>query len=120
MVSKINRAVICLRISQAIYGLLAAIVAVIIFWGWGSISDDQEGKTIGLITMVITFFMLAGVAVFIHFVIRDLRLKKFWAWVAAICLFGLYLTSIFFPLGLLGFIFLLSESTRKEFGMGKI
>ena len=62
-------------------------------------------------------FCLA-LAVGIEFVAAGLRRRRFWAWVAALCIFGIYLPSLFLPLGALGLWGLLDLGSRAEFGMG--
>jgi hypothetical protein len=106
-------ATICLRISSAIYA-----IAGLAFLGHTlsrsrSASLPTEVSLIGC-TLCLTF--AAGIEV----VARGLRGRRYWGWVAALCIFTLYTPSIFLPLGVLGLWALLTPATRARFGVGPL
>lgn len=66
-------------------------------------------------------YILVGVlalAAGIEFVFVGLRRRKRWDWIAGLCVFGIYLPSLFLPLGAFGLWGLLDGGSRKEFGVG--
>ena len=67
-----------------------------------------------LVFVVFCVAMVGGV----EFVPVGLRRRRFWAWVVALCIFGLYVPSLFLPLGALGLWGLLDPGSRAEFGIG--
>jgi hypothetical protein len=109
---RIHLTIIALRISEVIY-FLAALCSPFLFTAYTE-GQDQ----IGLITGVCTAIFGIGIVVFIEVVIRNLKQQKFWAWVVALCLSGLYVPSAFLPLGIMGLIGLLDPETRAAFGVG--
>jgi hypothetical protein len=62
--------------------------------------------------------IIVGFAVFIEIVARALNRRRFWAWVAGLCVSGLYIPSLFLPLGVMGLIGLLDPASRAAFGVG--
>jgi hypothetical protein len=56
----------------------------------------------------------------IEIVAIGLNRRKFWAWIAGLCIFGMYVPSLFLPLGALGLWGLLDPGSRAEFGMGSV
>jgi hypothetical protein len=109
---RIRLTIIALRISEVIY-FLVALCSPFLFTAYTE-GQDQ----IGLITGICTAIFGIGLVVFIELVIRNLKQQKFWAWVAALCLSGLYVPSAFLPLGIMGLIGLLDPETRAAFGVG--
>lgn len=77
---------------------------------------DKRG--LGMPVAIGMFALCLALAVGIEFVVHGLRRRKFWAWVVGLCLFGLYVPSLFFPLGVLGLWGLLDSGSRAEFGLG--
>jgi hypothetical protein len=63
------------------------------------------------------FLFCIALIVGIEFVAAGLRRRALWAWVAGLCIFGLYVPSLFLPLGALGLWGLLGEGSRREFGV---
>jgi hypothetical protein len=47
-----------------------------------------------------------------------IRHRRFWGWVLGVILFGLYIPSLFLPLGAFGLWGLLDRGSREEFGVG--
>jgi hypothetical protein len=91
--------------------LLVGLLMLVLFQ---SIDESGRGLTLGVGMFV---FCLALIA-FIELVAYGLGQRKFWAWVAGLCIFGMYAPSVFFPLGALGLWGLLDSGSRAEFGIG--
>lgn len=70
-------------------------------------------RAVGVGSLVVCLALIAG----IEFVASGLKRRKFWAWVAGLCIFGVYVPSLFLPLGALGLWGLLDTGARKEFGV---
>ncbi len=102
-------AVVCLHISAALYLLVG--VGLLLFLR----SEDETGSglAVGVAFLVLCLALISG----IEFVVYGLQRRKLWAWVAGLCIFGLYLPSLFLPLGALGLWGLLDSGSRKEFGV---
>jgi hypothetical protein len=107
MTHKIKFATIALRISTGLYVLVGLSLFALSFMG-------NQNK---LFYTILAVFALAF-AVGVEFVRSGIIQRKFWAWVAGLCIFGLYMPSIFLPLGALGLWGLLEKGTREEFGIG--
>jgi hypothetical protein len=105
---RIRLATTCLHASAVIYvvlGLLAPIV----------VSPGHVGShSVAAIFFVFCMAMAVGV----EFVAEGLRRRRFWAWVVGLCIFALYVSSLFLPLGVLGLWGLLDAGSRAEFGIG--
>lgn len=109
---RVRLAILALRISEGIYVLLALCPPVLLI----SVQEVQEQFPIWIAACTGVFIL--GFAVFIEIVVRGLDRGKFWAWVAALCISGLYIPSLFLPLGLMALIGLLDQDTRAAFGVG--
>ena len=105
---KIRLATTCLHISAVVYVLFG----VLFLW----LSGDLDGyeRTGDVALAVFCLCLAAGVEVIAH----GIKKRRFWAWVAGLCIFAVYLPSIFLPLGGLGLWGLLDAGSRAEFGIG--
>ena len=105
-------ATIPLRISSILYLLVAVLGFVFLFAG----GDDcpPELAVIMGITWLFTAAMSIGMIVFIEIVIKALKNGKYWAWIAGLCLAGLYISSAFLLLGVFMLIGLLKDDTKKH------
>jgi hypothetical protein len=107
---RIGFATTCLHISAAIYvglGLLAPLVV-----------SPGPGGAVGRSVAGVFFIVCMAMAVGIEFVVASLHRRRFWAWVVGLCIFALYASSLFLPLGVLGLWGLLNPGSRAEFGIG--
>jgi hypothetical protein len=106
---KIGLATTCLHISAVLYLVLGALMFPLFT------HDDETGygSVIAAGFFVFCLILVAG----IELVVYGLHRRKFWAWVAGLCIFGLYAPSLFFPLGALGLWGLLDKGSRAEFGI---
>jgi chromate transport protein ChrA len=101
---------VCLHVSAAIYVALG-----FLFVGLSYSPDYSEEFTVGLGRAMLAFCIC--IALGIEIVALGLRRRKFWAWVAGLCVFALYVPSPFLPLGALGLWGLLTPGSRATFGL---
>ncbi|MDY3557356.1 hypothetical protein R5W24_006545 [Gemmata sp. JC717] len=104
---RIGLAVVCLHISAALYVLIGFVVFALC-------RLDLLPVAIGM--LVFCFAIAIGVEA----VAWGLRRRKRWAWITALCLFVLYVQSVFLPLGVLGLLGLLDGGSRAVFGFGDV
>jgi hypothetical protein len=104
MKHKIGMAIVCLHISAVLY-LLVGLLLVLM-------ANEAAGGT--AICLLVFCVALAGG---IEVVVSGLHQRKFWAWIAGLCIFGMYVPSLFLPLGALGLWGLLDNGSRAEFGI---
>lgn len=112
MTHRLTMANTCLHISAALYLALGFGMGPLLTW-----LDEGEGELpafLGTFLLVFCLILAGGIEVVAH----GIRRRKFWAWVAGLCIFGLYLPSLFLPLGALGLWGLLDAGSRAEFGVG--
>jgi len=111
MQHRIGVAIVCLHISAVLY-LLAGLL---IFPLLTAEDDSGLGFTMAVLLFIFCLALIAGIEV----VVFGLRQRKFWAWVAGLCIFGLYVPSLFLPLGALGLWALLDAGSRAELGVDR-
>ena len=100
---RVGMAIVCLHISALLYLLVGVMMFLLV--------DDQR-FAIGM------FIFCVALILGIQFVANWLKRRRFWAWVAGLCIFAVYTPSLFFPLGALGLWGLLDGGSRAEFGVG--
>ena len=106
-------ALVCLHISTVLYLLVGA--AVIAFGMW--IGDDpSEAISPPILFGAVGAFCIALAAV-PEIAAYGIRRRRFWGWVLGLILFGLYLPSLFLPLGAFGMWGLLDPGSRAEMGV---
>jgi len=112
---RIKLATICLHISVVLYLLIA--IGAVVFCVFFPADDVEEAVVlyVAFIAMAVLCLLLAAG---IEIVVGGLKGRKFWAWVVGLIIFGLYLPSLFFPLGALGLWGLLDSGSRRAFGVG--
>ncbi len=109
MKHRIGMAIVCLHISAVLYLLVGLLMFPLLLS-----NDEMEYRLdIAVGMFVFCLVLIAGIEV----VVYGLHRRRFWAWVAGLCIFGIYASSIFFPLGALGLWGLLDEGSRAEFGV---
>jgi hypothetical protein len=109
---RIGLAIVCLNISAVLY----LIVGVLMFT---PLLAEGDGPLGGLPFAIGVLIFLLALIVGIEFVVYGLHCRKFWAWVAGLCIFGVYVPSLFFPLGALGLWGLLDNGSQAEFDVGR-
>jgi hypothetical protein len=112
MTHKIKFATVVLSISSVVYVLIGLFLFALSF------SAATQNKSSTVVLNVILGTIILALAAGVEFVRRGIIQRKFWAWVAGLCIFGLYMPSIFFPLGVSGLWGLLAKGSREEFGVG--
>jgi|SRR6185312_7830076 len=83
------------------------------FAGDPEMTDALGGTPSGFIVVTCAIFALP-----IELTVRGLKKRKFWAWVAGLCLCAVYTLSVLLPLGALGLWGLLASGSRRDFGLG--
>lgn len=107
---KIGLATGCLHFSAVLY----VIFGVLVFPSFIFEDESSLGLTLAVFWLLGCLAAAAGV----EFVVYGLHRRKFWAWVAGLCIFGIYLPSLFLPLGALGLWGLLDNGSQEEFRVG--
>ncbi|MBL8792282.1 MAG: hypothetical protein JNM56_00100 [Planctomycetia bacterium] len=131
MRDKISFATASLHISTFLY-LLVGLSTFAFFAFWlpyeqaASEAPRRQSLATGgqfdYVTLGIGVFMLLfclALIVGIEAVAWGLQRRKFWAWIAGLCIFAMYVPSLFLPLGAFGLWGLLDEGSRAEFGIGR-
>lgn len=114
MPSKLKWITIPLHLSAVAY-VIVALFSALAFLGFPVMlegSPDYE-VAIMVVTMVLMVVLSVGMIIFIELVVAHLKKGKFWAWVAAICLAGLYIPSLYFPMGIFMIIGLVNEEVKE-------
>jgi hypothetical protein len=105
MNSKVNLAILGIRISTVIYYLIILGCLASLFF----LSGFDLIMPIVLIVFTLPF------AIFLEVLIIHLRKRSYWAWIAGLVVGVLYIPSLFLPFGAMIFFGLLPETSRKEF-----
>ena len=113
MTDRIGVAAICLHISSAVY-----VIAGVAFVGC-SLLPTQTTRVpagAGLAGGVLCLAFAAGV----EMAAWGLGRRRYWGWVAGVCILTLYIPTVFLPLGAVGLWALLTPATRALFGVGPL
>src|SRR3989344_678736 len=102
---KLNKTIVVLHISAAIY-LVLSIASLTV-----------SPKYLPFLAPYIALFI--GMGVFVEIVIKGLKDNKYWAWIAGLVVCGLYIPSIFIVCGIIGLIGLLNKEVRTDFFKNK-
>lgn len=113
---RIGMALACLHFSAGLYAALG--IASPWFFAWALDLQDGPGERWGIAVGVGVLSFCAVLVAGIELVAHGLRKRRFWAWVAGLCIFGVYLPSLFLPLGALGLWGLLDAGSQRVFGIG--
>jgi hypothetical protein len=112
MKNPLRPTIICLRISSAIYFLLALVCIMPFFTV--SLADQTPAETVILRVIWGMMCLLSVVlGVFVEKVIQALRQGKHWGWIAGLCVAGLYMPSGFMVLGIIMLINLLKDESKE-------
>ena len=103
--------IICLHISAAAYVLFGVFLLLL-----PRLVETSEGYSSGLAVFLLLFCL--ALAVGVEFLVLGLRRRRFWAWIAGLIVSGIYVPSLFLPLGALGLWGLLAAGSRNAFGVG--
>jgi hypothetical protein len=100
-----------IRISSVIYAIfgLGSFALLLI-----PLTTESNAEILAMrIILSLMFVMCAGLVVFLEIVIRALKGGKYWAWIAGICIAGLYIPSIFMVLGIIILVGLLNNEVKS-------
>jgi peptidoglycan/LPS O-acetylase OafA/YrhL len=111
---RLGMATTCLHISTALYILGA--VALFALAAFGPDDTDATASD-GVLVGALAVFCLI-LAVVPQIAALGIRRRRFWGWVLGLIIFGLYIPSIFLPLGAFGLWGLLDAGSRAEMGVG--
>ncbi len=111
MSSRVRIAVVSMHISAAGF-LLAALVMVEL----AARALEQPGADSGSDFVPVLALAMAAMAGLAEVVAFGLRGRKSWAWLAGLILFGLYVPTVFLPIGVAGLWALLPVASQQEFG----
>ena len=115
MSHRIKMATVCLHISAVLYVLISiGSIAFILFFPM----EEVEEKVLFFVMFIFMAVFCLVLAAGIEVVVWAIKRRKFWSWVTGLVIFGLYIPSLFLPLGALGLWGLLDSGSRKEFGIG--
>jgi hypothetical protein len=103
--------IVCLHISAAAYVLVGLFLLVL-----PRFVETSEAYGSGLAVFLLLLCLALAVAVEIP--AFGLKKRRNWAWIAALIVCGIYVPSLFLPLGALGLWGLLSSGSRQAFGIG--
>jgi len=114
----LKRAILCLRISEALYVLVAFLFGALGAVGlFGPPLDAGDPYEKGIVWGFVFFLVFAslGMAIFIEIVCRHLQKGRYWAWIAGLILCGIYIPSLFIVLGIVGLMALLKPEVQAYF-----
>lgn len=114
----LKNALICLRISEGLYVLLAILFGILGAGGmFGMPANAPDSTEMVFVWGMVFFFVFIslGMAVFIEIICRHLKQGRYWAWIAGLILCGIYIPSLFIILGIVGLLGLLKPDTKTYF-----
>lgn len=110
---RIGMAIACLHINAVLH-----LIVAFLFVAFTSDPYPERVRGVWEVIHTLTLAYSVAFAVGMVVIVYGLKRRRFWAWVAGLCVFGLDLPSIFLPLGAFGLWGLLDPGSRAEFGMG--
>lgn len=105
------------HLGAAAYFLFALGMLVIVAIAASEASADEDAA---IAAVMFAFFaaFCGGLGLVAEIITIGMHLRHKWAWFAGLAMFGLYLPSLFLPIGAMGMCGLLMNGSRREFGMG--
>lgn len=116
MPSKLKWVTIPLHFSAVAYiiiALLSVLPFLSIFGMTESVAASDFEMAIFMVTLALFVVLSVVMVVFIELVVSHLKKGRFWAWIAAICLAGLYIPSLYFPMGIFMILGLINEDVKE-------
>ena len=117
--NRLKLATASLRIGAVLYVLVAICVPLLFVLIDMPEPADSVELWIRNGTLAFVIVLSLGMAALSEVIVWGLHRRRMWGWIAGLCVFGLYLPSLFFPLGALGLWGLLDPGSRALFGMGQ-
>lgn len=112
---RIGLATVSLHVSALLYVGIG--IGMPSFFAWLEREDpSMPGGFAGALGMAMGGLCIV-LAVGVEVIAWGVSKRKPWAWFAGLCVFGLYLPSLFFPLGALGMWGLLDKGSREAFAI---
>jgi hypothetical protein len=108
MKHRIGMAIVCLHISALLYVVIGGST---LLFGMAA----PPGATWEVRLWIGMFAVCLVLAVGIEYVVVGLKQRKYWAWIAGMCIFAIYIPSAFLPLGAFGLWALLDSGSQNEF-----
>jgi hypothetical protein len=112
MSNRIGVAAICLHISSITYVIVGLALLGYFLWPQPTGMPPEAGVA----CCIFCLLFASGIEV----VARALLRRKYWAWVAGMCIFTFYIPTVFLPLGTVGLWALLAPATRALVGVGPL
>ena len=112
MKSRVNMAILAIRISTVLYYLI--FFGMIIAGFFVSPADKDFNRYI----LWGSSIFIIPIVIFLEVLIVHLRRRRYWAWVGGLIIGATYAPSLFLPLGVMILVGLLSEEGKGEFGIG--
>ena len=111
MNQELKKTVVCFHIIAGIYALLAVgfLGLYVLFSVAGGVGANSSSISF------IAAIMSLGIVVFVEWVVRGLKERKYWAWISGIVISAICIPSILIVLGIIGLIGLADENTRRAF-----
>lgn len=109
MPHKIHFATVSRHISAVLYLLIGLAMFPLV----DAVGDPDYGREFAWAMLAFCLVLIVGIEI----VVAGLHRRRYWAWIAGICIFGMYASSLFLPLGAFGLWGLLDGRSRAEFGM---
>ncbi len=109
---KLKKTIAVLRFSTIMY------ISLGIFWFIAllfSYTIPAEERLFYILFFLFGSITSLAMGIFFEIVIKNLKEKKYWSWIAALVLCGMYLTSLLFPLGIIGIIGLVDKEVKEDF-----
>ena len=109
-------ALVSLHVSAVLYLLVGFFLPALLSTLAAGEHDVEAGPAIfGTFLTTFCVALAAGVEV----VAYGVHKRRFWGWIAGLVVFGIYVPSLFFPLGAVGLWGLLAPGSLAEFGVGR-
>ncbi len=112
---RLGMATKCLHFSAVLYVLAAVALGGVAFWISTEAGAAQSQRP-ALVAVAVLCLLLATL---VEVAAWGIRRRRLWAWILGLVIFGLYIPSLFLPLGALGLWGLLDAGSRVEMGMTK-
>lgn len=109
--NRIRMAIVCLHVSSILYVLFAIVFPLLFFL----MPEDDTPPAFRIVLAVLLGGIGLVCAIGAEVVAWGLGRRRYWAWIAGLCVFGLYTPSLFLPLGVLGLWGLLDSGSQEVF-----
>ena len=106
---RIGMAIVCLHVSAILYFIIGILMLPLFSM------NNEIGEGVGFMIAIAMFVFSLALIVGIEIVVYGLKQRKYWAWIAGICIFAIYVPSLFLPLGAFGLWGLLDPGSQAAF-----